>query len=133
MNNHMNESWSPISGKPGTYALIGACAMLAGTARITISLAMILMETMGEAEFGLPIFLAVMVAKLTGDLFNRGIYDLHIVELKHVPFLETLPEGEMIELQVRDVMQRNVETLELVVKVSRLVQVLSDTTHHAFP
>ncbi len=30
----------------------------------------------------------------------RGIYDLHIIELKHVPFLETLPEGEMIELQV---------------------------------
>lgn len=29
----------------------------------------------------------------------RGIYDLHIIELKHVPFLETLPEGEMIELQ----------------------------------
>lgn len=32
---------------------------------------MILMETMGEAEFGLPIFLTVMVAKVTGDLFNR--------------------------------------------------------------
>lgn len=133
VNNHLNSEDSPIEARPGTYALIGACAMLAGTARITISLAMILMETMGEAEFGLPIFLAVMVAKLTGDVFNRGIYDLHIIELKHVPFLETLPEGEMIELQVRDVMQRKVITLDLVVKVSRLVQVLSETNHHAFP
>ena len=55
------------------------------------------------------------------------------MEIKHVPFLETLPEGEMIELQVRDVMQRNVVTLELVVPVSRLLQVLAETTHHAFP
>eukprot|EP00438_Fugacium_kawagutii_P005805 Skav220019 [mRNA] locus=scaffold3413:75129:76842:- [translate_table: standard] len=61
MKGHL-ASWQLwIEAKPGTYALIGACAMLAGTARITISLAMILMETMGEAEFGLPIALAVMV------------------------------------------------------------------------
>lgn len=36
----------------------------------------------------------------SSPLCHRGIYDLHIIELKHVPFLETLPEGEMIELQV---------------------------------
>ncbi|CAJ1373994.1 unnamed protein product [Effrenium voratum] len=100
----------PLQAHPGTYALIGACAMLAGTARITISLAMILMETCGEAEFGLPIFLAVMVAKWTGDYFNRGIYDLHIVEIKRVPFLEPQPERDMIRLQV-----------------------LAHTSHHAYP
>ncbi|CAJ1373996.1 unnamed protein product [Effrenium voratum] len=123
----------PLQAHPGTYALIGACAMLAGTARITISLAMILMETCGEAEFGLPIFLAVMVAKWTGDYFNRGIYDLHIVEIKRVPFLEPQPERDMIRLQVRDVMARPVVTLELVCKISRLVEVLAHTSHHAYP
>lgn len=126
---------SPFSfvAQPGTYALIGACSMLAGTARITISLAMILMETSGEAEFGLPIFLSVMVAKWVGDRFNRGIYDLHIIELKHIPFLEQNPEKEMIPLQARDVMQRNVVTLELVESVSNLVEVLAGENHHSFP
>lgn len=40
-----------------------------------------------------------LLAQLSSRWVGRGIYDLHIVELKHVPFLETLPEGEMIELQ----------------------------------
>ncbi|CAE8615621.1 unnamed protein product, partial [Polarella glacialis] len=80
----------------GLYSLIGASAMLAGTARITISLAMILMEVTGNAEFGLPIFLVVMLAKWTGDVFNRGIYDLHIIDLKKVPLLEAKPETNMI-------------------------------------
>ena len=41
------------------------------------------------------------MVKVNLPFVARGIYDLHIIELKHVPFLETLPEGEMIELQVR--------------------------------
>eukprot|EP00931_Biecheleriopsis_adriatica_P041540 TRINITY_DN23734_c0_g2_i1.p1 TRINITY_DN23734_c0_g2~~TRINITY_DN23734_c0_g2_i1.p1 ORF type:complete len:860 (-),score=130.18 TRINITY_DN23734_c0_g2_i1:58-2637(-) len=118
---------------PGVYALIGACSMLAGTARITISLAMILMETSGDAVFGLPIFLAVMVAKWTGDAFNRGIYDLHIIELKKVPLLESMPEECMMSMGVRDVMTREVVTLELVDKVSTLLEVLTYNNHHGFP
>ena len=54
------------------YALVGATSMLAGTARITISVAMILLEVTGAAGFALPIFLAVMIAKWTGDRFTRS-------------------------------------------------------------
>merc|ERR1719251_352681 len=43
-----------ISASPGIYALVGATSMLSGMARITISLSVILMETTGEAEWGLP-------------------------------------------------------------------------------
>jgi len=125
----LGQQWA----SPGIYALVGACAMLAGTARITISLAMILMETSGDSEFGLPIFLAVMTAKWMGDCFNRGIYDLHIVELKKVPLLEPLPEREMMLKQVSEVMTKDVCTLELLETVEHLVETLGSTNHHAFP
>ncbi|CAE7776268.1 clcC, partial [Symbiodinium pilosum] len=73
------------------------------------------------------------VAKWVGDRFNRGIYDLHIIELKHIPFLEQSPEKKMILLQARDVMQRDVVTLNLVESVSNLTEVLAGSNHHAFP
>jgi len=117
---------------PGVYALIGATAMLSGMARITISLAVILMETTGEAEWGLPIFLTVMAAKWTGDLFNKGIYDVHI-ELKHVPLLEGRPEKPMLMLQAGEIMATGVKTTPVVAMVKDVLSMLEGCKHNAFP
>ena len=62
-----------------------------------------------------------MVAKWTGDLFTRGIYDMHIIELKHVPLLEVLPEKQMDFLQVRDVMAPDPIMFQEVELISNLV------------
>jgi chloride channel 7 len=64
--------------QPGKYALIGAAAQLGGTVRMTISLAVILIETTGNIWFALPIILTLTMAKWTGDYFNDGIYDTQI-------------------------------------------------------
>lgn len=42
---------------PGVYALVGATSMLGGVTRMTISLAVILVETTGNLRFLLPIML----------------------------------------------------------------------------
>jgi len=107
--------------------------MLGGAARITISLAMILMEVTGDAEFMLPFFLTVMLAKWTGDVFNKGIYDLHIIELKHIPLLEHKPEKDAMTLRARDVMSRKVVGLEVVDTVENIVHCLEACKHQAFP
>jgi len=121
----------------GIYSLVGAVAQLSGTARITISLATILMEATGDAAFSLPIFLTVMVAKWTGAGMNcvtgKGIYDMHIMELKHVPLLETMPEREMVSMEVRHVMARNVKCLEAVETVGRIIDLLETCFHNGFP
>eukprot|EP00929_Paragymnodinium_shiwhaense_P000861 TRINITY_DN101063_c0_g1_i1.p1 TRINITY_DN101063_c0_g1~~TRINITY_DN101063_c0_g1_i1.p1 ORF type:complete len:830 (+),score=149.60 TRINITY_DN101063_c0_g1_i1:103-2592(+) len=117
---------------PGIYALIGATAFLSGMARITISLAVILMEATGQTVFGLPIFLTVMASKWTGDIFNDGLYDIHI-KLKHVPLLETFPEKEMIVMSARDVMNPDVLVTERVEQVEHLLKILQSCEHHAFP
>lgn len=72
---------------PGKYALIGAAATLAGLLRMTLSLTVILTEATGDISLGLPIMFSVLAAKLTGDLFNEGIFDMHI-SLSGIPLLD---------------------------------------------
>lgn len=117
---------------PGTYALVGASAVLAGMARITISLAVILMEATGNTQWSLPVLFTVSASKWTGDFFNKGIYDIHI-NLKHVPLLEAFAEHAMKRLRVRDVMVRDVRTLPQSISVGALVEHLSSCNHNGFP
>merc|ERR1719198_2293994 len=101
-------------------------------ARITISLAVILMEATGDSQWALPIFMTVMISKWTGDFFTIGLYDIHI-ELKHVPMLEPFPEKDMIIMRARDVMSKDVLSLHKVEKVDDLLKVLQGCAHHGFP
>jgi len=122
---------------PGIYALVGAAAFLAGMARITISLTVILMECSRSVQNGLPIMVTVMFAKWVGDIFNVGLYDIHI-ELDHVPFLEPFPEEEHGLLMVRDVMSKDCETHKLrvlpeICLLKDLIEILRSCDHSCFP
>jgi len=75
--------------------------------------------------------LTVMFAKWVGDIFNHGLYDVHI-ELEHVPFLEPFPEDEHHVLQVCDVMSRPVCIPERC-KMEDLVEILETTDHSTYP
>lgn len=57
---------------------------------MTISLTVILIEATGNITYSLPLMTVLLVAKWMGDLFNRGIYDMH-VHLARVPILEWEP------------------------------------------
>lgn len=123
---------NPDRSRVGVYALIGASAMLTGMARITISLTVILLECTNDVQYLLPIMLAVMFAKWIGDLFNEGLYDIHI-HLKHVPFLEPFAEGEFDAIRVEDIMSRRVEALPQIARLSKILDTLRETDHSTFP
>ncbi|XP_055022289.1 H(+)/Cl(-) exchange transporter 6 [Boleophthalmus pectinirostris] len=116
----------------GTFALIGAAAFLGGVVRMTISLTVILIESTNEITYGLPIMITLMVAKWTGDLFNKGIYDIHI-ELRGVPLLEWETEVEMDKLTASDIMEPNLTYVYPHTRVQSLVSILRTTVYHAFP
>jgi len=123
----------PLSpSSPGIYSLIGACACLSGMARITISLAVILIEATGDTAWSLPIIATVLTAKVVGDVFNCGLYDIHI-HLKRIPLLDESAEPAFMHHTARDVMTREVTTLEPTMRVGTLLQHLGNNNHHAFP
>lgn len=112
--------------------------MLGGVVRMTISLTVILIETTGNLTLGLPLMICVMSAKWVADMFNEGLYDIHI-KLQQIPFLhcephlnnQALDEDEIIFVQ--QLMSTPVITLNRIETVRNIVAILQNETHYGFP
>jgi chloride channel 7 len=117
---------------PGMYALIGAGAVLAGITRMTISLAVILVELTNDINFLLPILITLVFAKSTGDFLAESIYDIHI-ELSGVPFLEPNPPDDMNFRVCQDAMKPNPICFNRIEELSVLKSTLESCSHNAFP
>lgn len=117
---------------PGKYALVGAAAQLGGTVRMTISLAVILIECTGNIWFALPIILTLTMAKWSGDYFNEGIYDTQI-KVSKVPFLSWhAPEKFQVE-KAKKIMSEQVVSVRMKENVEYIVNILKNTSHGGFP
>lgn len=95
---------------PGTYAIIGAAATLAGVTRMTVSIVVIMFELTGALTYVLPIMIAVMLSKWVGDAFSRrGIYESWI-HFSSYPFLDNAEGPELLpsvpDVPVSDIMTR---------------------------
>lgn len=60
---------------------------------MTLSLTVILTEATGDITLGLPIMFAIMAAKIVGDIFNEGLFDMHI-QLSGTPLLDWEPPAK---------------------------------------
>uniref|UniRef100_A0A8C1W0U5 Chloride channel protein n=1 Tax=Cyprinus carpio TaxID=7962 RepID=A0A8C1W0U5_CYPCA len=105
-----------------------------GIVRMTLSLTVILVEATGNVTYGFPIMLVLMTAKIVGDYFIEGLYDVHI-KLQSVPFLHWDAPPTSHWLTAREVMSSPVTCFNRVEKVGRIVDVLSNTStnHNGFP
>ena len=118
----------------GLYAVLGAASLMAGSMRMTVSLCVIFLELTNNLLL-LPITMFVLlIAKSVGDCINPSIYEI-ILHLKGLPFLDANPEPWMRNLTVGELADAKppVVTLCGVEKVSRIVDVLRNTTHNGFP
>ncbi|XP_054762760.2 H(+)/Cl(-) exchange transporter 7-like [Lytechinus pictus] len=114
---------------PGIYALIGAAAQLGGVVRMTISLTVILMEATGNISYALPIMVVLMIAKWIGDIFNHGLYDIHI-QVQSIPLLPWEPPPLGSTIRATEVMSDHVITFNTVERVSHIFEVLKDSSHN---
>ncbi|CAO2816126.1 unnamed protein product [Amaranthus hypochondriacus] len=118
----------------GLYAVLGAASLMAGSMRMTVSLCVIFLELTNNLLL-LPVtMLVLLIAKTVGDCFNPSIYDI-ILELKGLPFLDANPEPWMRNITVGELadVKPPLVSLRGVEKVSHIVDVLKNTTHHGFP
>ncbi|XP_050231215.1 chloride channel protein CLC-b [Mercurialis annua] len=118
----------------GLYAVLGAASLMAGSMRMTVSLCVIFLELTNNLLL-LPITMIVLlIAKTVGDSFNPSIYDI-ILDLKGLPFLDANPEPWMRNITVGELADAKppLVCLSGVEKVSRVVDVLKNTTHNGFP
>ena len=118
----------------GTYALLGAAAVLGGVGRMTIAGTVIMLEACGNTAYLLPLMLTFGAARYTGNAFTHSIYE-SMIEIKKLPFLEGQPHmlGLVDYQPIADYMAADVVTLRAVESVGRVYEVLISTRHNGFP
>ena len=72
---------------PGPWAMIGAAAFWSGSGRITVTIAIVILEITGDFRFLPPMAICVVVSKIVGDRFGHGLYH-ELIHLKDYPYLE---------------------------------------------
>jgi len=131
---HRLDAQSGTFADAGTYALVGAAAGLGGMARMTISLTVILLEATGNVANLLPLMLALMAARWVGNVFNHGLYDIHI-RLKRLPYLEEdpPPSATARSASAAQVMRADPSCLPPLVTVGDAYDRLLNCKHECFP
>jgi chloride channel 7 len=132
----VGQALHPFGGfaAPGIYALVMASAVLGGVSRMTISLALILLEATGNLSLLLPLSLSLFLSRWVGNVFNESIYHMHI-HLHQIPFLEPQcpKEARVHDLRVCEIMATDPQFLRPVSNVGRIYELLLATRHHCFP
>jgi len=130
----LNSAFAGYVTDSGTYALVGASALLGGMSRMTIAGTVIILEASGYPQFLLPLMITFAAARYTGNAINEPMYDMHI-HLKAWPFLEgslkTL--GLLNYHPIAELMAQPVITLDEINRVGAVHQILSTKTHNGFP
>lgn len=108
--------WSWID--PGAFALVGAGAFMSSVTRLTVALAVIMVEISDDVHMLLPVLVAIMVAKWVADAASHSLYHA-LLELKCVPFLSPEPVSRysLDLLPVSTVMRSPVVSLKTSMKV----------------
>eukprot|EP00118_Oscarella_pearsei_P005343 m.24520 g.24520 ORF g.24520 m.24520 type:complete len:776 (+) comp28632_c0_seq2:64-2391(+) len=114
---------------PGTWAMIGAAAFWSGSGRITVTIAVIMLEITGKFRFLPAIMVAVVVAKWVGDWMNHSLYHA-LLHVKHIPYLSD-PHKSMKDT-AGDTMVTDVVTLQESESRAEVESAL-ETSHNGFP
>ena len=110
---------------PGTYAIIGAAAALAGVTRMTVSIVVIMFELTGALTYVLPIMIAVMISKWVGDAFSkRGIYETWI-HFNEYPFLDNRDDSPVPDVTASQVMTQ-LDDLAVLTATDHTIQSMQD-------
>ncbi|KAI9003316.1 voltage gated chloride channel-domain-containing protein [Hyaloraphidium curvatum] len=99
---------------PGVYAMLGMSALFAGTSRMSITVALIAIETTFELTHLPAILVVVTVATITGNALGHSLYHMEIHN-RRIPYLPVEPAPDAKDIMAREpvsaIMSRPVRVL----------------------
>lgn len=117
---------------PGTYAMLGAAAGLAGVTRITVAVVVIMFELTGALTYILPIMLVVGISKLVADLNGKGGVADRVIKFNGYPFLEE--EEHVFGITVGSLMTKMPDVLYAEgTPLNTVKEYLTQKTYRGFP
>ena len=119
---------------PGVYALAGAAGFLSGVSRMTVWIALVMVESSDNLNLTVPVMVAIVSAKFLADYLQPvGLYDQLILakNVKYVPHEEEFTGDP--NLCVKDVMSAPAICFFQREQQSLLTHVASQCTHSSFP
>ena len=118
---------------PETLAILGAAAMLAGSTRMTYSLAVIMLETTSNVELFLPIIFTLFASYGAGNLLiNKSIY-LGALRSKNIPVLAVKVPRQNRHLSAYNLMGAPLISFPFIARVGDIFFQLKNTKHNGFP
>ena len=116
----------------GSYSLIGAVSILAGYARHTFSLSVIMLECTQQINMFIPVVFSVLIAFYLGDVYNKSIYIIG-VRTKNIPFLGEFVPHKVNKVTANTMMKCPVRILPPIATVRDISRVLQVPIVHGFP
>jgi chloride channel 7 len=121
---------------PGTFAVIGMASFMGGSGRISVMLAVVMLELTGDASLVAPVGIVCILATLVGNWFNHGLYH-GLIPVMNLPFLNAKPAKVMYVTRVVAIMSRHLVYLPHMCLPAELkalkLRIDRGMTHNAFP
>lgn len=125
-----------VWGGCGLIAIIGCAGFGAGLSRLTVALAVIIMEISGTVYELTPVMVAIMVAKWVADNMTHSL-DHSILHLLAMPYLPPRPSDKTLQcFRVADIMaasNNDLKCLTLVPTIEQILHCLHESDHSGFP
>tara|TARA_B100000780_G_scaffold210920_1_gene150829 strand:+ start:17 stop:1267 length:1251 start_codon:yes stop_codon:yes gene_type:complete len=122
---------------PGTFAVIGMASFMGGSGRISVMLAIVMLELTGDAGLIAPVGIVCILSMLVGNLFNHGLYH-GLIPIMNIPYLNATPAHVMYVSRVSEIMSTKLVVLPQHCTVQQLTVLKKRidsgrVTHNAFP
>jgi len=119
---------------PGTFALMGAVALLGGVQRSTISLCIIILEGTGQVQLLVPIIVTTVCARYVGNLLSEGVYELALEHHRpRIPLVHLPHNMRLARYRASEIMASEVECLPREPRVRHVRDLLNRCRHNGFP
>ncbi|NJM72228.1 MAG: CBS domain-containing protein [Scytonema sp. RU_4_4] len=121
-------------GSPTTYALAGMGAFFSAVSKVPFTAIVIVFEMTTDFNLVLPLMIGSVTSYLVADKIVPGsLYD-KLLHLSGITIQKQAPiEGLLTKLTAKDVMQRQVDTLEVETSLDEVAEAFSRSHHRGFP